>query len=84
MRHGIRVNAVVPGTADTPWIGRLLAEASDPRAERAALEARQPHGRLVLPEEIAQAHCFLASPRNGSLSGVLLPIDGGVITLRPR
>ncbi|MGP5268494.1 SDR family NAD(P)-dependent oxidoreductase [Brachybacterium alimentarium] len=84
VRHGIRVNAVVPGTADTPWIGRLLAEASDPRAERAALEARQPHGRLVLPEEIAQAHCFLASPRNGSLSGVLLPIDGGVITLRPR
>ena len=36
-----------PGTADTPWVGRLLASAADPEAERAALNARQPHGRLV-------------------------------------
>ena len=44
VREGIRVNCVNPGTADTPWVGRLLAQAADPEAERAALEARQPHG----------------------------------------
>jgi 2-keto-3-deoxy-L-fuconate dehydrogenase len=81
---GIRVNAVVPGTANTPWIGRLLAKADDPEAERAALSARQPHGRLVEPEEVAEAHCYLASPRNRSTTGVLLPIDGGMTNLRTR
>ncbi len=81
---GIRVNAVVPGTANTPWIGRLLEKAEDPDAERAALNARQPHGRLVEPEEVAEAHCYLASPRNRSTTGVLLPIDGGMTNLRTR
>ena len=47
LREGIRVNCVAPGTADTPWIGRLLAKATNPDAERAALNARQPHGRLI-------------------------------------
>ena len=47
VREGIRVNCVAPGTADTPWVGRLLDAAEDPEAERAALEARQPMGRLV-------------------------------------
>ncbi|GAA1483970.1 SDR family NAD(P)-dependent oxidoreductase [Brachybacterium fresconis] len=82
--EGIRVNAVVPGTANTPWIGRLLEKAEDPAAERAALNARQPHGRLVEPEEVAEAHCYLASPRNRSTTGVLLPIDGGMTSLRTR
>ncbi|WP_193105479.1 SDR family NAD(P)-dependent oxidoreductase [Brachybacterium sp. FME24] len=82
--EGIRVNAVVPGTANTPWIGRLLEKADDPAAERAALNARQPHGRLVEPEEVAEAHCYLASPRNRSTTGVLLPIDGGMTSLRTR
>ncbi|MEE1618626.1 SDR family oxidoreductase [Brachybacterium sp. J144] len=84
VREGIRVNAVVPGTANTPWIGRLLDRADDPEAERAALSARQPHGRLVEPEEVAEAHCYLASPRNRSTTGVLLPIDGGMTNLRTR
>src|SRR5580698_6569960 len=47
---GIRVNCVNPGTADTPWIGRLLEQSADPQAERSALEARQPMGRLVSAE----------------------------------
>lgn len=83
-REGIRVNAVLPGTANTPWIQRLLERADDPAAERRALEARQPHGRLVEPEEVAEAHCYLASPRNRSTTGVLLAIDGGVTGLRIR
>lgn len=83
---GIRVNSVCPGTADTPWIGRLLERAADPAAERAALEARQPHGRLVQPAEIAHAVALLASPAAGSITGVDLAVDGGMdaLRLRPR
>jgi NAD(P)-dependent dehydrogenase (short-subunit alcohol dehydrogenase family) len=84
--EGIRVNAVNPGTADTPWIGRLLDRAADPAAERAALEARQPHGRLVSADEIADAIAYLASPRSGSTTGTALAVDGGMqdLRLRPR
>ncbi|UOQ89616.1 SDR family oxidoreductase [Agromyces endophyticus] len=84
LREGIRVNAVNPGTADTPWIGRLLAQAPDPAAERAALEARQPHGRLVAADEVAAAVAYLASPASGSTTGVELAVDGGMQELRLR
>lgn len=84
LREGIRVNCVSPGTADTPWIGRLLAKAPDPAAERAALEARQPHGRLVSADEVAGAVVYLASPRAGSTTGVTLAVDGGMQALRLR
>jgi len=84
LREGIRVNSVAPGTADTPWIGNLLAKAEDPAAERAALEARQPHGRLVSADEVAQAVCYLASPLNLSTVGVCLAVDGGMQSLRLR
>ena len=82
----IRVNAVNPGTADTPWIGRLLDSADDPAAERAALEARQPHGRLVSADEVAAAIAYLASPAAGSTTGTWLAVDGGMagLRLRPR
>ncbi|MBX7445718.1 MULTISPECIES: SDR family NAD(P)-dependent oxidoreductase [unclassified Arthrobacter] len=86
LQEGVRVNCVNPGTADTPWIGRLLSSAPDPAAERAALEARQPHGRLVSPEEVAAAIVYLASPLSGSTTGVDLAVDGGMqaLRLRPR
>jgi NAD(P)-dependent dehydrogenase (short-subunit alcohol dehydrogenase family) len=86
LAEGIRVNCVCPGTADTPWVGRLLASAADPDAERAALEARQPHGRLVSAEEVAGAVAYLASPLSGSTTGVALAVDGGMqeLRLRPR
>ena len=63
MPDGIRVNAVNPGTADTPWVAAAARLAPDPAAERAALEARQPHGRLVGADEVAHAVVYLASPR---------------------
>jgi NAD(P)-dependent dehydrogenase (short-subunit alcohol dehydrogenase family) len=84
IREGIRVNCVNPGTADTPWIGRLLDSADDPAAERAALEARQPHGRLVSADEVADAVAYLASPRSGSTTGIDLAVDGGMQALRLR
>jgi NAD(P)-dependent dehydrogenase (short-subunit alcohol dehydrogenase family) len=82
--HGIRVNAVNPGTTDTPWVGRLLESAPDPAAERAALQARQPHGRLVTSEEVADAILYLASPASGSTTGTYLAVDGGMQRVRPR
>lgn len=86
LAEGIRVNAVSPGTADTPWVGRLLGSAPDPDAERAALEARQPHGRLVSADEVAEAVAYLADPRNGSTTGTSIAVDGGMqeLRLRPR
>jgi NAD(P)-dependent dehydrogenase (short-subunit alcohol dehydrogenase family) len=82
--EGIRVCAVAPGTADTPWVGRLLERADDPAAERAALEARQPHGRLVSADEVADAVAYLANPRSTSTTGIVLAVDGGMQELRLR
>jgi len=84
LREGIRVNCVSPGTSDTPWVSRLLDSAADPAAERAALAARQPHGRLVDPDEVADAVAYLASPRAASTTGVSIAVDGGMQNLRLR
>jgi NAD(P)-dependent dehydrogenase (short-subunit alcohol dehydrogenase family) len=82
--EGIRVNCVNPGTADTPWVQRLLDAAEDPEAERAALEARQPMGRLVSAAEVAEAIAYLASPEAASTTGTALAVDGGMQGLRLR
>jgi NAD(P)-dependent dehydrogenase (short-subunit alcohol dehydrogenase family) len=82
VKEGIRVNCVNPGTADTPWVGRLLAAAADPVAERKALEARQPMGRLVSAAEVANAILYLASPQQRSTTGTVLAVDGGMDALR--
>ncbi|MFJ6393298.1 SDR family NAD(P)-dependent oxidoreductase [Streptomyces sp. NPDC091972] len=86
VREGIRVNCVNPGTVDTPWVGRLLERAADAEAERTALEARQPMGRLVTAEEVAAAIAHLASPLCASTTGTDLAVDGGMqgLRLRPR
>jgi 2-keto-3-deoxy-L-fuconate dehydrogenase len=84
VREGIRVTCVNPGTADTPWIGRLLDAAPDPKAERAALEARQPTGRLVSAPEVAAAIAYLASPLASATTGTALAVDGGMDGLRLR
>jgi 2-keto-3-deoxy-L-fuconate dehydrogenase len=80
----IRVNCVNPGTADTPWVQRLLDAAPDPEAERTALAARQPMGRLVTADEVAAAIVYLASPLAGATTGTALAVDGGMQGLRPR
>ena len=84
VHEGIRVNCVNPGTADTPWVGRLLDQAADPAAERAALNARQPMGRLVTADEVAAGIAYLASPLASSVTGTSLAVDGGMAGLRIR
>jgi NAD(P)-dependent dehydrogenase (short-subunit alcohol dehydrogenase family) len=84
IREGVRVNCVNPGTVATPWVTRLLDSAADPTAERAALAARQPHGRLVAAAEVASAVAYLAGPSAGSTTGTSLAVDGGMSGLRLR
>lgn len=80
--EGIRVNAVAPGTADTPWVGRLLDAADDPDETARALRARQPLGKLVSADEVAFAIVSLASPLAASTTGTILRVDGGMTNLR--
>jgi len=84
VREGIRVCSVAPGTVDTPWVRRLLDRAADPVAELAALQERQPTGRLVRPDEVAAAIGYLASPLAGATTGTVLAVDGGMHALRLR
>jgi NAD(P)-dependent dehydrogenase (short-subunit alcohol dehydrogenase family) len=79
---GIRVNCVSPGTADTPWVARLLAGTEDPAEERRKLEARQPIGRMVSAGEVAAAMLYLVSPAASATTGTSLSVDGGVSGLR--
>lgn len=84
LSSGIRVNAVSPGTTDTPWIDRLLQNTDNPLAERASLQDRQPHGRFVSAHEVAQAIAYLASPDSGSTNGTYLSVDGGLERIRGK
>jgi 2-keto-3-deoxy-L-fuconate dehydrogenase len=75
VRDGIRVNAVCPGTVDSPWVRRLVDQAGESLDE---LRARQPLGRLGTPEEIAEAVAYLASDEAGFVTGTIFVIDGGL------
>ena len=82
--ENIRVNAVTPGTADTPWVARLLEASDDPVSADKALKARPPMGRLVSSEEIAYAIVYLASPSASSTTGTCLSVDGGMDSIKVR
>lgn len=79
---GIRVAAVAPGTADTPWVTKILETSADPDRAADALRRRQPSGRLVSADEVAGAIAYLASPRSGSTTGTVLTVDGGMAGVR--
>ncbi len=77
VKDGIRVNCLCPGTTMTPWIGKRLKEAADPKAAMAVLVARQPMGRLGTAEEMAAAILYLASDEAAFATGTALIVDGG-------
>jgi meso-butanediol dehydrogenase / (S,S)-butanediol dehydrogenase / diacetyl reductase len=72
---GIRVNAVCPGTVDSPWVRRLVEDVGE---SLDALRARQPMGRLGTPDEIAAAVLYLASDDAAFVTGTAFVIDGGL------
>jgi NAD(P)-dependent dehydrogenase (short-subunit alcohol dehydrogenase family) len=76
--EGVRVNCIAPGTVDTPWVARITSGYDDPEEARANMRARQPHGRLVSPEEIAAMAAYLASDEAASVIGACMVVDGGV------
>jgi NAD(P)-dependent dehydrogenase (short-subunit alcohol dehydrogenase family) len=75
VKDGIRINAVCPGTVDSPWVRRLVDESGESLDE---LTARQPLGRLGTVEEIAEAVAYLASDAASFVTGSVLVIDGGL------
>ncbi|MFJ2030655.1 SDR family NAD(P)-dependent oxidoreductase [Streptosporangium sp. NPDC087985] len=77
-REGIRCVAVCPGTVETEWISKILSNAPDPAAARAAMAARQLDGRMGSPEEVAAMIAFLAGPEGRFVNGAALVLDGGM------
>lgn len=73
--QGVRVNSVSPGTVDSPWVRRLVEDVGE---SLDALRARQPMGRLGLPDEVAEAVAYLASDAAAFVTGTNLVIDGGL------
>lgn len=76
-RQGVRVNAVCPGTTETPLVKNALKKSKDPEKERRKLEECRPLNRLGRPEEIAVAILAMASDNLGYATGSVLSIDGG-------
>lgn len=79
--HGIRVNCVSPATASSPWVERLVEASEDPEGLRERLRRRQPMGRMVTCEEVAEAVVYLAAPTTFA-TGIDLLLDGGISAVR--
>jgi 3-oxoacyl-[acyl-carrier protein] reductase len=77
--RGIRVNGLLPGRVATERVAELDAAGGDPEAARAAALATIPLGRYGEPSEFGRAAAFLLSPAASFLTGVMLPVDGGML-----
>lgn len=76
--HGIRCNAICPGTVDTPSLQDRINANADPEAARQAFVARQPMGRLATAQEIAPLVVYLASEESRFVTGQAYAVDGGI------
>jgi 2-keto-3-deoxy-L-fuconate dehydrogenase len=74
---GVRVNALCPGTTDSPSLEARIQLSEDPDATRREFVARQPMGRLGTVEEMAAAALYLASDESAFMTGQLMIVDGG-------
>ena len=77
-RQGIRVNAVCPGSIMTPFFMRHVEAAPDPQGFLEVKTQRHPAGRLLQPDDVAAVVDFLASPDSLGMTGVAVPVDGGL------
>jgi 3-oxoacyl-[acyl-carrier protein] reductase len=77
--RGIRVNGLLPGRIGTDRVAELDASTGDAEAAKAAAVAGIPLGRYGEPAEFAQAAVFLLSERSSFVTGVMLPVDGGML-----
>jgi NAD(P)-dependent dehydrogenase (short-subunit alcohol dehydrogenase family) len=80
-QHGVRVNALMPGTIMTPFVEKYLSESyADPEDGRRSIRSRQLTGELGTPEDIAHAALYLACDESRFMLGSGLVIDGGLST----
>lgn len=74
----IRVNCICPALVETELMQRIFEHTPDPAAARRAREAELPIGRLGKPEDVAALALYLASDESGWMTGVAIPLDGGL------